>query len=236
MVYDINPLKILEVGTDNKCKLITNKKDKHLDKIESSFGDLPFHLRNSSNLIPFKNKYLGIGHAVLEYKNYTDINKFLIPDMNNSLYSNTDKEYFKRFYKLYLGFFYVLDMDQKEIIQLSPFFQLPSEESKHELIFFPTSIHTDKNNMVNISYSLGDNRSYVSKIHSKIIEYSLYDKSNINMHMNYNINLHYYLELIRTLRKIHKFDTTRYLVYKGSRNSKSKKKSKHKTKRNRNTV
>ena len=33
-----------------------------------SFGDLHFHMRNSSNLIKFGKEYLGIGHAVLDYK------------------------------------------------------------------------------------------------------------------------------------------------------------------------
>ena len=45
----------------------------------------------------------GVGHAVLDYKQSTDINKFLIPALHNSDYSGTDKDYFNRFYKYYLG-------------------------------------------------------------------------------------------------------------------------------------
>ena len=37
-------------------------------------------------------------------------------------------------------------MVSKEIIEISPFFQLPNYESKQELIFFPTSIYLDKYN------------------------------------------------------------------------------------------
>ena len=45
-------------------------------------------------------------------------------------------------------------MKKKEIIEISPFFQLPNYESKQELIFFPTSIYLDKKNYVNISYNI----------------------------------------------------------------------------------
>ena len=96
-------------------------------------------------------------------------------------------------------------MDKKEITKLSPFFQLPSQESKQELIFFPTTMYEDNKKFLNISYSLGDNRSYVCKIHSEVVKASLYNKENIDMHMNYNINSNYYLELLRTLRVINNF-------------------------------
>ena len=66
------------------------------------------------------------------------------------MYSKEDKEYFKHFFKLYTGFFYVLDMSKKDIVSLSPFFQLPNFESKQELIFFPCSIFIDKKDFVNI--------------------------------------------------------------------------------------
>ena len=205
MLYDINPLRVMEVVGANKCKMILNKNDKTINKIENSFGDLNFHLRNSSNLIPFSGKLLGMGHAVLDYKGSTDLNKFLIPTMESSKYDKIDKEYFKRFYKLYLGFFFILDMNKGEITKLSPFFQLPSKEAKQELIFFPTTICEDNNGFVDISYSLGDNRSYVCKLHSEVIKTSLYEKNNIDMHMNYNVNTNYYLELLRTLRIVNKF-------------------------------
>ena len=90
-------------------------------------------------------------------------------------------------------------MDKKEITKLSPFFQLPSKESKQELIFFPTSMYEDKDKFLHISYSLGDNRSYLCKLHTEVVKASLYNKENINMHMNFNINPNYYLELLRTL-------------------------------------
>ena len=67
----------------------------------------------------------------------------LIPALQTSDYSQTDKDYFYRFYKYYLGFFYILDMNKQEITKLSPFFQLPSKESKQELIFFP-NIHVSR--------------------------------------------------------------------------------------------
>ena len=51
-------------------------------------------------------------------------------------------------------------MNSKEITEISPFFQLPNYESKQELIFFPTSIYLDDKKYVNISYNVGDNRSY----------------------------------------------------------------------------
>ncbi len=125
--------------------------------------------------------------------------------MDTSNYNKYDKEYFKRFFKLYLGFFFCLDMNKGEIKSISPFFQLPSRESKQELIFFPTSIFEDNNKFINITYSLGDNRSYICKLHSEVIKSSLYDKENINIHMNFDINVNYYLELLRTLRIIFNF-------------------------------
>ena len=174
MLYDINPLKIMEVNSDYTCKLVVNKEDKIIKKIEKSFNNLQFHLRNSSNLIKLSNsnEYLGLGHAVLDYKNFTDINKYLIPAFDISKYSEKDKEYFSKFFKLYLGFFFTLDMNKKEITKLSPFFQLPSIESKQELIFFPTSMYIDTNKFVNISYSLGDNRSYLCKLHLEVVKLS----------------------------------------------------------------
>lgn len=213
MLYDINPLRIMEVDNNFKCKMVTKKNDKIISKIEKSFGELDFHLRNSSNLIPFGKTFLGLGHGVLDYKKSTDINKFLIPELDNSKYSKGDKEYFKKYYKLYLGFFFILDMNKKEITKMSPFFQLPSQESKHELIFFPTTIYQDNSDFINISYSLGDNRSYVCKLHSEVIKTSLYDKNNIDMHNNYNINTNYYIELIRTLRVLNNFSSNNYNLF-----------------------
>ena len=93
-------------------------------------------------------------------------------------------------------------MKKGSIIKLSPFFQLPSNESKQELIFFPTSIHLE-NELLNISYSLGDNRSYIAKIHFEVVKQSLYNMSEINIHQNFNINPNYFQELIRNLRVIY---------------------------------
>lgn len=215
MLYDINPLKIMEVDKDFKCKLVCNIEDKILKKIDQSYPDLDFHLRNSTNLVKLNGgKYLGLGHAVLDYKGNTDINKFLIPSFNKSLYSKGDKEYFKHFFKLYTGFFYVLDMNKKDIISLSPFFQLPNFESKQELIFFPCSIFIDKKDFVNISYSVGDNRSYFVKLHLNVVKISLYDKKNIDFQVNHNINPNYYLELIRSIRKLLGFSIAKKDYYK----------------------
>lgn len=92
-------------------------------------------------------------------------------------------------------------METQEISYISPFFQLPNKESKQELIFFPTSISLDSENFVNISYNVGDNRSYFAKLHIDLINISLYDKNNIDFLVNFNININYYLELIRNIRK-----------------------------------
>ena len=232
MLYDINPLKIFEVKDNFKCKMICNVNDKILKKFNNSYPGLDFHIRNSTNLLDLgKNKYLGLGHGVLDYKNNTNINKFLIPTFNISKYSKEDKSYFKNFFKLYTGFFFILDMDKKDICELSPFFQFPNYESKQELIFFPTSIYLDKNNYVNISYNVGDNRSYFVKLHLDIIKISLYNKNNIDFQVNHNINPNYYIELIRNIRKMLGFSTLRKDYYKfkdtdktlGSKKYKSKK-------------
>ena len=215
MLYDINPLKIYSVDSDFKCKMICNIEDKILKKIDQSYPDLSFHLRNSTNLVKLSgSKFLGLGHAVLDYKGNTDINKFLIPSFKNSMYSKKDKEYFKHFFKLYTGFFYVLDMNKKDIVSLSPFFQLPNFESKQELIFFPCSIFIDSKDFVNISYSVGDNRSYFVKLHLDIVKLSLYDKKNIDFQVNHNINPNYYLELIRSIRKLLGFSIAKRDYYK----------------------
>jgi len=215
MLYDVNPLKIMEVDKDFKCKLVCNIEDKILKKIDQSYPDLGFHLRNSTNLVKLSgSKYLGLGHAVLDYKGHTDINKLLIPSLKKSSYSKVDKEYFKHFFKLYTGFFYVLDMNKKDIVSLSPFFQLPNFESKQELIFFPCSIFIDKKDFVNISYSVGDNRSYFVKLHLNIVKISLYDKKNIDFQVNHNINPNYYLELIRSIRKLLGYSISKREYYK----------------------
>ena len=93
-------------------------------------------------------------------------------------------------------------MNSKEITEISPFFQLPNFESKQELIFFPMSLHRDEKNFINVSYNVGDNRSYYLKLHLDIINLSLYKKENIDFQVNHNINLNYYQELIRNVRKL----------------------------------
>ena len=235
MLYDINPLKILEVNDDFKCKIVCNINDKVLKKIHESYPELNFHIRNSTNLVDLgSGKYLGMGHGVLDYKGDSNLNKYFIPAIDKSKYSNDDKVYFKKFFKLYTAFFFILDMKKKEITELSPFFQLPNYESKQELIFFPTSIYLDKDNYVNISYNVGDNRSYFVKLHLDIIKISLYDKNNIDFQVNHNINPNYYVELIRNIRKLMGYNVLKKDYYKfkdvnktlSSRGSKTKKKSK----------
>ena len=72
-------------------------------------------------MIPLNSKeYLGLGHGVLDYKNKTDINDYLIPLIEDSD-TDTDKEYFKRFYKLYTGFFFKMNIEKQEITHMSPF-------------------------------------------------------------------------------------------------------------------
>ena len=88
-----------------------------------------------------------------------------MPALNDSKYSKIDKSYFKLFFKLYTGFFFILNLKKKEVTHISPFFQLPNYESKQELIFFPSSIFLDDDDFVNISYNVGDNRSYYVKLH-----------------------------------------------------------------------
>ena len=240
MLYDINPLKILEVNDDFKCKIVCNINDKVLKKIQGSYPELNFHIRNSTNLVDLgSGKYLGMGHGVLDYKGDSNLNKYFIPAIDKSKYSNDDKVYFKRFFKLYTAFFFILDMKKKEITELSPFFQLPNYESKQELIFFPTSIYLDKDNYVNISYNVGDNRSYFVKLHLDIIKISLYDKNNIDFQVNHNINPNYYVELIRNIRKLMGYNVLKKDYYKfkdvnktlSSRGSKKKNKSKKKSKK-----
>ena len=237
MLYDINPLKIFEVNDDFECKLVCDVFDNMLKKFSDSYPDLHFHIRNSSNLIDLgKNKYLGLGHSVLDYKTHTNINKYLLPSIDKSKYSEEDKVYFKKFFKLYSGFFFILDMKKKEITELSPFFQLPNYESKQELIFFPTSIFLDKQNYVNISYNVGDNRSYFAKLHLDIIKLSLYDKKNIDFQVNHNINSNYYIELIRTIRKFMGYTTAKkdYYKFKDTEKTLASKSSKNKTKKKKN--
>ena len=240
MLYDINPLKILEVNDDFKCKIVCNINDKVLKKIHESYPELNFHIRNSTNLVDLgSGKYLGMGHGVLDYKGDSNLNKYFIPAIDKSKYSNDDKVYFKKFFKLYTAFFFILDMKKKEITELSPFFQLPNYESKQELIFFPTSIYLDKDNYVNISYNIGDNRSYFVKLHLDIIKISLYDKNNIDFQVNHNINPNYYVELIRNIRKLMGYNVLKKDYYKfkdvnktlSSRGSKKKNKSKKKSKK-----
>ena len=238
MLYDINPLKIYEVDDNFKCKMIINVTDKILKKFNESYPDLKFHIRNSTNLINLgSNKFLGLGHGVLDYKNNVEINKYLIPAFNKSKYSSSDKEYFKKYFKLYTGFFYTLDMSKKEITEISPFFQLPNYESKQELIFFPTSIYLDDTKYINISYNVGDNRSYFVRLHLDIIKISLYDKNNIDFQVNHNINSNYYIELIRNIRKIMGYKTLKKDYYKFKdvnktlSSSKGSKKSKKKSKK-----
>ena len=240
MLYDINPLKILEVNDDFKCKMVCNINDKVFKKIHESYPELNFHIRNSTNLVDLgSEKYLGMGHGVLDYKGNSNLNKYLVPAIDKSEYSNDDKAYFKKFFKLYTAFFFILDMKKKEITELSPFFQLPNYESKQELILFPSSIYLDKDNYVNISYSVGDNRSYFVKLHLDIIKISLYDKNNIDLQVNHNINPNYYIELIRNIRKLMGYNVLKKDYYKfkdvnktlSSRGAKTKKKSKKKSKK-----
>jgi len=242
MIYDINPLKIFEFDDNFKCKLVCNINDKILKKFNESYPDLHFHIRNSTNLIDVgKNQFLGMGHGVLDYKGSTEINKYLIPSFGNSKYSKEDKDYFKKFFKLYTGFFYKLDMNKKEIVEISPFFQLPNYESKQELIFFPTSIYLDKEKFVNISYNVGDNRSYYLRLHLDVVNISLYKKENTDFQVNHNINQNYYLELVRGIRKVlgypvekkeyYRFGDVNRLYASKKKRLKNKRKTKKNTKR-----
>ena len=80
------------------------------------YPELNFHIRNSTNLVDLgSGKYLGMGHGVLDYKGDSNLNKYFIPAIDKSKYSNDDKVYFKRFFKLYTAFFFILDMKKKEI-------------------------------------------------------------------------------------------------------------------------
>jgi len=215
LVYDINPLKVFELEDDFECKEKFSVNSEIMTKLTESYPDLHFHIRNSTNLISLdSNEYLGLGHGVLDYKDNIDLNKYLIPLLKDSKYSDSDKDYFKKFYKLYTGFFYKLNMERQEITEISPFFQLPNYESKQELIFFPTSIHLDNDDYVNISYNIGDNRSYFLKLHLDIVNLSLYDKNNIDFQVNYNINSNFYIELIRNIRKLMGFSTKKKDYYK----------------------
>ena len=105
-------------------------------------------------------------------------------------------------------------MNKKEIVSLSPFFQLPNFESKQELIFFPSSIFLDGDDFVNISYNVGDNRSYFVKLHLNLVKLSLYDKKSIDFQVNHNINPNYYLELIRNVRKLLGYSISKKEYYK----------------------
>ena len=254
LLYDINPLTIYKIDDIKRgsCINILQSNNKYLSKFDDFFPDFKFHLRNSTNLLPFdipgnpkKTTFLGLGHAVLDYKGNSSLNKYIFPSLERSNYSSYDKEYFKNFTKFYLGFFYILDMENKKIKKISPFFQLPNYESKQELIFFPTSIHMDNKNFINVSYNLGDNRSYLSKLHKNLIRLSLYDLEMIDFYQNYNINPNYYLELIRSIRKYNGFsvNVNKWFVFKnrGEVLRKSiptverKKKSIKKTKKNKKT-
>ena len=213
MLYDINPLKVLKVHNNKDCSIYINRNDIFIRKIENSFGnELKFHMRNSTNLIPFGNKLLGMGHAVLDYKDNVNLNKLLIPSIDKSDYSRSDKEYFKKMYKLYLGFFFILDMKKKEISKLSPFFQLPKKGSKEELIFFPTSLNHVKDDIM-ITYSIGDNSSFVFKINKELVRMSLYDKRKIEMNTNYGINVRFIQELIINMRNMYNYDIDNYMKY-----------------------
>ena len=85
---------------------------------------------------------------------------------------------------------------------------------------------------------MGDNRSYFVKLHLDIIKISLYDKKNIDFQVNHNINPNYYVELIRSIRKLMGYPIQRKEYYKFkdvdktlsySTGSKKKKKSKKKS-------
>ena len=67
-------------------------------------------------------------------------------------------------------------MDKKESLKYHLFFNCQTMNQNKKLIFFPTSIYLDKNKYVNISYNVGDNRSYYLRLHLDIINISLYKK------------------------------------------------------------
>ena len=231
MLYDINPLTIMEVDPQYKCKTIVKKYDSVLTNIENSFGKFDFHLRNSTNLIEYEGGYLGLGHAVLDYKKYTELNNFFLPEIEKSDYSKRDKEYFMEYPKLYLGFFFYLDMKKKEITKLGPFFQLPGQGCQQDLIFFPVSMYQDNDKFLNISYNLADNSSYKGKIHLDVVKTSLYDKQNIDMHSNFNLNRNYYLELLRTLRTVNNVPSRKNKKKTAKHTRRDKKKKRNKTRR-----
>ena len=66
---------------------------------------------------------------------------------------------------------------------------------------------------MNISYNVGDNRSYFLRLHLDVINISLYKKQTIDFQVNHNINQNYYLELVRGIRKVLGYPVERKAYY-----------------------
>ena len=66
---------------------------------------------------------------------------------------------------------------------------------------------------MNISYNVGDNRSYFLRLHLDVVNISLYKKQNIDFQVNHNINQNYYLELVRSIRKMMGYPVERKEYY-----------------------
>ena len=135
-----------------------------------------------------------MGGLVLDWKaSDPQVNALLVPGIvsGDSDYSDDDAAYWgEKYHKLYLSFFYVFKINGSDIKidALSSFFQLPTRESRDELVVFPTTRTLHDKDVV-ISYGAGDNRSYVASIPFPLVELMLQDADNALLFKGLNISL-----------------------------------------------
>ena len=216
ILYKLTPLETISCNNpfEGTSKLKTHPST-ILDEISHTFQKVTGYraeIRNrTAPVLIRRDTYLAMGGLVLDW-NSTDptINNLLVPGIasGESEYSAFDASYWSdRYHKLYLCFFFVLKKVGSgfEIDCLSSFFQLPTKESKDELVVFPTTLDLQGNKVL-ISYGVGDNRCYLASIPFPLVELMLQDSKNAQLFQGLNVNPDEPIHVARVARRVLKLD------------------------------
>ena len=225
VLYKLSPLETMT--SSNNLFAPSAKRRRHspsiLDTVSETFRKVTGYnaeIRNRTSPVRIgKDTYLAMGGLVLDWKaSDPQVNALLVPGIvsGDSDYSDDDAAYWgEKYHKLYLSFFYVFKMNGSDIKidALSSFFQLPTRESRDELVVFPTTLTLHDKDVV-ISYGVGDNRSYMASIPFPLVELMLQDADNALLFQGLNISPDEPIHIARVARRVLKLDDrpSKYLL------------------------
>ena len=211
-LYKLSPLETISI----EGSLLEGKAEKGshhpsiLDEVVAAFErrvtGLTVEVRNRTSPVKVgQNSFLCMGGCVIDWVDAdAKVNAILVPGVNAGLssYDAFDSEYWgKKYTKQYTAFFFVFshrgnDGKRVSIDAISSFFQLPTSESRDDLVCFPTTL-TLKDDTVVCSFGSGDNRSYVCILPRTLVDLTLQSARSAVLFQTINVTPD---ELINTCR------------------------------------